>query len=210
MANRADLRARIRRELRDVAAVQTWQDDQLNDAIADACQELGREVPRPIASYSAVSVAGQRDYTIGSAAYTLLVGVEYPDGLMLPRAGDLIPADTVNDRGYAQEWAPGDAAGEIRLRNAPTSNGQAIRIYLHPMIAAPTDDTTAIAVAGDEVTLLALLACRELWLTLNIEEMRKGVRWSSNPFERRIGRWLARRRQAHGSVMAPGARPVDR
>jgi hypothetical protein len=200
MATLPQVRARVRRELADAGAVHVWSDEQVADAIADALRELSYELPRPTATHATTTVAGQREYAIG-ADVAEVIAVEHPEGQMLPRAA-IVPADTTNDRGYAQEWAPGDGLAEIRLRNAPGASGQALRIYYRPLIAVPPDDATQVNVAGDEVSIVALMACRSLMDARATDDAKRGLRQQGNPFRFRVEAALARRRRrARGTVM---------
>jgi hypothetical protein len=203
MATLPQVRARVRRELADAGAVHVWTDDQLGDAIADALRELSYELRRPTATHSTTTVSGQREYAIGApeGGIVEVIAVEHPTGQMLPRE-ELAPADTTNDRGYAQAWSQGDAVGEIRLRNAPGSNGQALRIYYAPLIAVPPDDSTALAVAADEVSIVALMACRFLMDARATDDAKRGLRQQGNPFRFRVEAALnRRRRRVKGGVM---------
>jgi hypothetical protein len=203
MATLPQVRARVRRELADAGAVQVWSDDQLADAIADALRELSYELPRPTATHATTTVSGQREYAVGAPenAIAEIVAVEHPEGQLLPRE-ELAPADSANDRGYAQAWSLGDGLAEIRLRNTPSSSGQALRVYYKPLIAVPPDDATQVDVAGDEVSIVALMACRSLFDARAVDDAKRGLRQQGNPFRFRVEAALARRRRrARGGVM---------
>lgn len=206
MATRATLRARVRRELGDGGAVYLWSDEQVNDHLADAIRELGRALPRGPVAATLTTVAGQREYAIG-AAVAAVVGLEYPVGRPLPRAGG--PAGTpatgtpdLADTGYAQEWTGEAAAGTVRLRNAPAAGGEALRVVYRPLPTPPSDDATAVAVAPEEEAIVALLACRSLWESRVLADAKRGLRTpGDNPFAARVAAMLGRRREARGNIM---------
>ena len=175
MATLPQVRARMRRELGDAGAVHVWSDDQLGDAIGDALRELSYELRRPTATHSTTTVAGQREYASGREGMVEVIGVEHPAGQMLPRA-ELAPADSSNDRGYAQAWSAGDSLGGDQVAERAGHSGQALRIDYAPLVAVPPDDSTTLAVAVDEVAIVALMACRFLMDARATDDAKRGLR----------------------------------
>ena len=202
MATLPQVRARMRRELGDAGAVHVWSDDQLGDAIGDALRELSYELRRPTATHSTTTVAGQREYAIGARkGWSRSSGWSTRRGRCCRAPSSCRPTRRMIGA-TRRSGAPGDALAEIRLRNAPGSSGQALRIYYAPLVAVPPDDSTALAVAGDEVAIVALMACRFLMDARATDDAKRGLRQQGNPFRFRVEAALARRRRrVRGGVM---------
>lgn len=209
MATRATVRARVRRELGDTQAVQLWSDAQINDHFGDAVRELSYVLTRDVATVTLATVADQREYALG-VAVTAVVGVECPLGTLLPPATGAVgvPAEGTPDMpasGAANDWTANVQAGTVRLRVAPAAGAGPLRISYRPLLAAPADDTTALAVAPDEEAIVALLTCRSLWELRRVEDGKRGLRPpDGNPFADRLNAMLARRRRVRVGSLAGG------
>lgn len=210
MATRATVRARVRRELGDVGAVQTWKDDQLNDHVGDALSELGRVVPRSPVVATLVPVVAQRQYSVG-AAFVDVLGVEFPAGTWLPRSAGLVPGEGTPDAeegSYQNEYSVDVEGGTVRLLLSPTDTAERIRVHYRPLVAVPSDDVTVLGIESDEDALVALMACETLWDQRHAQEARRGNRSTGNPYARRVRAMVARRQRARMASLVDGPLPV--
>lgn len=207
MSTRAWVRARVRRELGDVEAVQAWPDALINDHVGDAVVELSYALRRSPVAVTLATVAGQRQYALGVGVVDV-VGVEFPLGTMVtPATLEPVPAEATPDApnlGYAQAWSADIQAGTVRLENAPADSVSQLRVYYVPLLSAPTDDTTALPVEPDELAIVVLLACQSLWEARSVEDVKRGLRPGVNVFSRRVAAVLGRRRRGRARPLVSG------
>jgi hypothetical protein len=181
MTARTALRAIVRAELNDSGSLQLWSDALLNQWLAEAIRDYGRNLPRE-ATQTLVSVANQADYSL-AADCQRVVRVEHPaDFFRLPdplSAGDVVDLDAIPKAVAVQlayeVWGPFGAM-VLSLRPAPTAAGESIRVRYLAVYAEPASDADVLATPAQDDHLLVWFICDRALQWLGTDESKR-QRW---------------------------------
>jgi hypothetical protein len=189
---RSGLRATIRAELNDSGGTPLWSDALLNEWIAEAIRDYGRNLPRQsVEAFS--SVAAQAEYAL-AARCAAVARVEHPSGCI--RVEDPLSPGDDGQLGWAgggvcapfgsrlevegaalayEVWGPpGNMI--LTLRPAPTASGESIEVRELQTYAEPSADGDTLATPGGDDDLLIWFVCNRALQWLGTDESKR-QRW---------------------------------
>lgn len=189
MTTKVELRELVRRRLEDSSVAPLWDDETLNDAMADGLSRYGAIVPLDERSTVAV-VSGASGFAVpGLESGMAIREVFAPNGAVVPAA----VAAGFEEPGQAWRWW----AGQILLAK-PAAGGNWVVEWRRPRLLPSGDGETVPIRAGDEGAV-SLFAAASAIRRRTVEEAKRGGR-SVETLLMLAGDWeLAGERQARGS-----------
>jgi hypothetical protein len=153
MTTRLDLRSIVRRRLADTSADPVWEDDFLNDAIAEAVRRYSTRVPRQAVVALAVT-AGDRDIALPEEVNALRVVRVFDDHGGLWKRWEGRTSEPPVPNAPSTGTATWRAWGTELLLAAPAPRTGLWRVEHLAHRAEPTDDTAPLDIQPDDEDLL--------------------------------------------------------